>query len=126
MRAIKTSFSSPPFALSASERFVTERSARKKTDGINRGGRTRRETTWEEAEQAGEREFSDTKASLRGGLDLTSILGRVHSRRRRREESVPSPGASTACHPARCAIRISVLSLDRGARYDTHDSVRRV
>lgn len=44
--------------------------------------RTRRETTRREAEQAGDREFSGTKASLRGGLDLTSILGRVHSRRR--------------------------------------------
>lgn len=49
-----------------------------------------------EAEQPGERELPGTKASLRGGLDLTSILGRVHSRRRRREESVPSPGARMA------------------------------
>lgn len=56
----------------------------------------RRGITWREAEREEDRELSDTKASLHGGLDLTSILGRVHSRRRRREESVPSARARVA------------------------------
>lgn len=76
--------------------LIAQRSYRWTDVNKQRWQRTRRETTRREAEQAGDREFSGTKASLRGGLDLTSILGRVHSRRRRREESVPSPGARMA------------------------------
>lgn len=72
-----------------------QRQSNRRTDEADAVGRDEKRHG-AEAEQAGERELPGTKASLRGGLDLTSILGRVHSRRRRREESVPSPGARMA------------------------------
>lgn len=85
------------------------------------GGRLdemRNDTEQKRNGQESERTLRYTKASLRGGLDLTSILGRVHSRRRRREESVPSAGARARLPPgAAYTVRISVLVSRRFTTY---------
>lgn len=103
-RALPTVLRFPRFVSATTEKeLFAERTEREET--VIRSEKRRHKGEAEQSENSG------TKASLRGGLDLTSILGRVHSRRRQREESVPSPGTRTAATRLDVPSGFSVLVL---------------